>query len=295
MSRLRNVVILVVTLAIAGAFYLTSDFVGTSGKPPESEILKQLHPKGDSWSVITANLDAPLAALAIQGQARSVTAAIERYKSLSAMQPVAAKFSGRQFRSTVVQPDRNVIAAEPVQFGIDPLICVVPQQSAQVTESSASFDRNAVQGGCLVLRAIKWGDQAWQDAVEIHELFHYAKFLDKAPSAFAATGSDLYNGEEAEAHVLESRVLNAATQGRYDFALVDVFNRNYKPNVWETMKSAAPEVASQVDSLFLQPTYAEASLRGGQYEFEIIRKWYARRGNKDPDQPAYKLMRFGDQ
>lgn len=142
----------------------------------------------------------------------------------------------------------------------------------------------------MTLAAISWGDKAWEDAVVLHELLHNLRHKQKAPSAFAPTGTELYSSEEADAHALESSVLNESTKGAYHAALSKVFQKHYNRSLWKMLESSALDMGKEVDSLFSQARASEQKLRTSQYLWELTRMWYAKQGAPDADTKAYMEM-----
>jgi len=252
-------------------------------------LYSQLHKTPEKWSVVAASLSAPMAAVGIQNEARTVSAAVSKYGNLPEMKWAKERFSNRQFKTAFIDPQGGIIAAESFEFGADPLICVIPQQSNSAGYHLAFFDRT-VNGGCLTVKAILWGDPVWEDAIKIHELLHYLRFLEHSPTAFAPSGSDLFVAEEVEAHMVESAVLNAGTQGRYSTTIKSVFNHHYSDSLADTVSSSAADIANQTDSLFGNSVTEEAASRAAQYDFELTRLWYQRQGDKDPAASAYKAL-----
>jgi len=181
----KKLMVLVLALVVVvGIACFKRDASGLEGGRSASIPLRT---EPDFWLVQTSDLHAPMAALSITDGASQINNALALYSSLPAMQPLVTLFKGHKFRSAIIKPDGNVIAAERFIIG-EPVVCVVPRESFSGRTEIAKFLPD-ILNGCVSVAAIQWGDKVWEHAVYLHEVLHYQKFLTHQASAIGYCGA----------------------------------------------------------------------------------------------------------
>ena len=125
----------------------------------------------------------------------------------------------------------------------------------------------------LFSAALKFNDQAWHGAIVAHELWHAKRHREGAASATAVMLSDPWVEEELEAHGVESKVLDARTQGAYRNQLRSIVARRSARNIKSFLAKVEPDDIVKLDRLFGKALTEEVDIRAAQYYLDLGLLW----------------------
>lgn len=143
----------------------------------------------------------------------------------------------------------------------------------------------------VMIGAIEW-DQAWLEAVSLHELYHARMYREGAPSATAPQMSDLYIQEEVAAHNLEHDVLNLRTGGTYNATIQKILNSKVDVTSREAlMTQITADDLKQLNGLFPPAGSREIAVRLAQFYISLLNGWVDR-NFKDEELLQQKIVNY---
>ena len=187
---------------------------------------------------------------------------------------------------------------EPIDLETERLRLVLYDRAIGLSDpgpQSASFWFD-IHRRSVIAPARKMSDH-WLCSRMLHEFFHAEKFFERAPSSLADEGTDLWMGEEVEAHLLEIRVLDQFTGGRYSKRLDEVLAAHPTLSGTALYWSLSVGDLTSLDSLFEPGTQDEMRTRGMAYIIHLgLRRAIATGGDQAALTKAYDDARnFSDQ
>ena len=148
------------------------------------------------------------------------------------------------------------------------------ESAARIQNHFAKYDP---EWRALILRGIAF-HKDWFDGIVGHELWHALLHRQDSVSALAPPLSDLWIGEELQAHELERKIIDRATTGQYVERLKQiVLNKKKKISLEALYDSISLEDLRSLDQIFGEPTQDEVHLRLAQYLFDMGDVWLGER------------------
>ena len=152
----------------------------------------------------------------VLNQYQDVSALTHRIRTAFSDVHITVYHNGVSVRMFKGSPSESL--SEQLPVGIE--VCVIPRNEIVRRNKFPSALYYRQEWGSVMMYGCDWSDKVLP-ALLYHELGHALYHqVDKAASATAPPGSDLYIKEEVEMHEMESEILNATTKGQY-FALID--------------------------------------------------------------------------
>jgi hypothetical protein len=127
--------------------------------------------------------------------------------------------------------------------------------------------------GSLIIAALNFSDDKWYDALLAHELWHAKRHREGAASATAPMLSDIWIDEELQAHDVETKVLDARTNGAYRQRLHGIASRISARSEKHFLAKITPEDLRQLDQLFNPGIAEERNIRAAQYFINLATTW----------------------
>lgn len=151
-----------------------------------------------------------------------------------------------------------------------------------------------IEWRALFIAALQYADDAWFDAMIIHELHHAKMHRGGQESATAPMLSDPWVQEEVDAHELERGVLDLRTNGAYAERLREVVDRRPAQNLQGFLARITREDVAGLDGLFQPPLLEERDTRVAQYYLNLACAWLEKRHQGEELQrekmEAYRLL-----
>lgn len=121
--------------------------------------------------------------------------------------------------------------------------------------------------------------EPWFSAFFLHEMYHVRKFREDAESSKKNQyGTDLWISEEVEAHLLETKILDSATKGKYLQAVKTIIDKRESYRDPDMLPSSLTiEELNSLDALFPASSKDESSFRLAQYIVTIGFTWLEKR------------------